>query len=163
MNVGIEPLSKEHFSGLHAVFDAVCKEERFLAFCSAGAPEKTHAYYQSVISGGHSHFVALLDEEVIGWCDVLPLFGEMRAHCGVLGLGVAKNYRGHGVGRKLITAALAKASVRGIERVELTVRVDNIAAQSLYKSLGFVVEGLQHNAWRLRSEYFDVYQMARLQ
>lgn len=163
MNVAIEPLSTEHFAGLHTVFDGVCKEERFLAFCSAGSPESTFAYYQSVVSGGHSHFVAIAGPEVIGWCDVLPLFGEMRVHCGVLGIGVAKAARGQGVGHKLILAALAKARAPGITRVELTVRADNLVAQSLYKSLGFVVEGLQHNAWQLRGEYFDVYQMALIQ
>lgn len=56
-----------------------------------------------------------------------------------------------------------KARARGITRVELTVRADNLVAQSLYKSLGFVVEGVQHNAWQLRDEYFDVYQMALIQ
>ena len=160
MHLSIEPLSPEYFSGLHNVFDEVCKEERFLAFCAAGTTERTHAYYQSVVSGGHSHFIAVGDGEVIGWCDVLPMFGEMRAHCGVLGLGVAKSARGKGVGRKLITAALAKARARGITRVELTVRADNLVAQSLYKSLGFAVEGLQHKAWQLRGEYFDVNHMA---
>ncbi len=40
MNVAIEPLSTEHFAGLHTVFDGVCKEGRFLAFCSAGSLSK---------------------------------------------------------------------------------------------------------------------------
>jgi ribosomal protein S18 acetylase RimI-like enzyme len=39
----------------------------------------------------------------------------------------------------------------------------NVVAQSLYKSLGFSVEGLRRKAWQLRDEYFDVYQMARVE
>ena len=109
---------------------------------------------------GHSHFVAINDGEVIGWSDVQPLLGEMRAHCGVLGIGIAKKARGQGIGRKLMETAIAKAKLRGLTRIGLTVRADNLVAQSLYKSMGFVVEGTQRKGWQLRGEYFDVYHMA---
>ncbi|MBM3116140.1 GNAT family N-acetyltransferase [Jeongeupia naejangsanensis] len=160
MSISVEPLAPAHFEQLHCLFDAVSREERFLAFCSSGSRETTYAYYQRVVDSNHSHFVAVENGTVIGWCDVFPLPGEMRAHCGVLGIGVAKAFRGKGVGRTLIEAAIEKARNRGITRIELTVRADNLTARNLYEKLGFLVEGLQRNGWRLHGQYFDVHHMA---
>jgi ribosomal protein S18 acetylase RimI-like enzyme len=162
MSFLLEPLNEGHFERLHLLFDEVCREERYLAFTEAGSREKTFAYYSEILSARHTHFVALKQDRVIGWCDVVPLYGQMRVHCGVLGMAVAATDRGTGVGTALITAALGKASDKGLSRVELTVHAENIVAQSLYKKVGFEFEGTQRRGWCLRGQYFDVHYMARL-
>ncbi len=159
----LEPLLESHFERLRALFDAICRERRFLAFTEAGPKEQTFEYYSKVVSGGHAHFVAVRESQVIGWCDVLPLFGQMRSHVGVLGMGVAAEERGNGVGKALIQTAIAKATDRGLSRIELTVHSENHVAQALYRSVGFVLEGTQRQGWRLDGHYFDVHHMARLQ
>jgi len=141
MSFRIEPLAEAHFERLHELFDAVCKERRFLAFTEAGPREQTYAYYRGVVAGGHSHFVAVQEQRLLGWCDVLPLFGQMRAHVGVLGMAVATSERGKGLGKALLRAAIDKASARGLSRIELTVHSENEVAQALYGSFGFVQEG----------------------
>ena len=95
----IEALQETHFEQLHHVFDAVCRERRFMAFTKAGPKDQTFAFYRSVLAGGHAHCVAVLDQRVVGWCDVLPQVGQMRSHTGVLGMGVALEERGKGVGK----------------------------------------------------------------
>lgn len=159
----LEQLQEVHFEQLHALFDSVCRERRFLAFTEAGPKEQTFEYYRNVVSGGHSHFVAIREHEVLGWCDVLPLFGQMRSHVGVLGMGVSATERGKGVGKALIQAAIAKAVDQGLSRIELTVHSENLVAQALYRSVGFVHEGTQRQGWRIDGQYFDVHYMARLQ
>jgi ribosomal protein S18 acetylase RimI-like enzyme len=158
----LEPLQGSHFGQLHSLFDAVCKEKRFLAFTHAGPQEETFAYYQRILDGQETHFVAIDGGAVVGWCDILRQFAHVRHHVGTLGMAVAASHRGRGIGRALIEQALAAASDRSLTRVELTVHVENTAAQSLYSSVGFETEGTQRNAWLIDGSYFDVHFMGRL-
>ena len=162
MPLHIQALQETHFEQLHHVFDAVCRERRFMAFTQAAPKEQTFAYYRNVLAGGHAHFVAVRDTQVVGWCDVLPQVGQMRLHAGVLGMGVAVGERGKGVGKALIYAAVAKAHARGLSRIELTVHSENQVAQSLYRSVGFVHEGTLRKAWYLDGQHFDAHLMAKL-
>jgi putative acetyltransferase len=158
----IEPLREDHFERLHDVFDAVCREKRFLAFTHAGPREETFAYYRRILDGGETHVVALDGDRLVGWCDVLGQIAHARRHVGTLGMAVATSHRGRGVGRALIEAAIARATGRGLTRIELTVRADNVVAQRLYRSVGFVVEGTQVRGWCVEGQCFDLVAMARL-
>lgn len=159
----LEALQESHFERLHDVFDAVCRERRFMAFTEAAPIAQTFTYYRNVVSASHAHFVALHDARVLGWCDVLPVAGQMRAHVGTLGMGVVLEQRGKGVGKALIHAAIAKAHERGLSRIELTVHSENQVAQALYRNVGFVHEGTQRRGWYRDGQYFDIHHMAKLQ
>jgi putative acetyltransferase len=124
--------------------------------------DQTFAYYRSVLAGGHTHFVAVRGTALLGWCDVLPLSGQMRAHAGTLGMAVAAAERGKGIGRQLILAAISAAEAKGLRRIELTVHAENQAAQALYSRVGFEYEGTQRRGWCLDGAFFDVHHMARV-
>ncbi len=57
-------------------------------------------------------------------------------------------------------AVLETARERGLSRVELTVHADNMRAIKLYANLGFVLEGVKHEARRIDGQYKDVVLMA---
>ena len=59
-------------------------------------------------------------------------------------------FRGRGVGKKLVQAAIAYAKLRGARKVELTSNPTREAANHLYQSAGFVQRDT--NAYRLRVE-----------
>ena len=99
---------------------------------------------------------------MVGWCDVLPTHGESRVHIGILGIGVVPQARHKGLGARLLEATLAKAHSKGMTRIELTVRADNLNAKALYERFGFVVEGLQRQCFLVDGEYHDAYAMALL-
>jgi len=80
----------------------------------------------------------------------------------VLGIGVRAPYRGAGLGRRLIDAALADARQRGFERIELWVRSPNGTALRLYRAVGFVEEGRRRDAVRLDQGSEDEVLMALL-
>ncbi len=162
MSLHLEPLNDKHFERLHGLFDAVCRERRFLAFTDGGSMASACAYYEGIVSAGHAHFVAIEGEHIVGWCDVLPQVGQMRGHAGVLGMAVAAIHRGKGVGKLLIESAIARATERGLKRIELTVHAENNVAQSLYKSVGFQYEGTHRRGWCLDGRYYDVHHMGRL-
>lgn len=87
-------------SSLHRALDIVAREHRYLALLQAPPLEQSVAFYQGLIDGGFPHFVALGDDaRVIGWCDVSPVFGQSRAHIGVLGIALLPQARGRGWAR----------------------------------------------------------------
>jgi len=53
-------------------------------------------------------------------------------------LYVVPGRRGNGIGRALMDAAMETARELGATRIDLTTSDDDVAAQSLYESLGFV-------------------------
>jgi GNAT superfamily N-acetyltransferase len=62
---------------------------------------------------GHAQYVALVEDNVVGWCDVLPIDRPTRAHNGVLGRAVLAEYRGRGIGTALLREALQGARAFG--------------------------------------------------
>ena len=52
-------------------------------------------------------------------------------------LGVHPAHRRRGIATQLLGAAVAEARSRGMSRVDLTVRRDNIAAVAAYRAAGF--------------------------
>jgi putative acetyltransferase len=80
-----------------------------------------------------------------------------------LGLCVATEWQGRGIGRKLLTEACGWAdNWAQVLRIELHVHVDNERAQALYESMGFVEEG-RHMAYSMKNgQYIDTLSMARL-
>lgn len=83
-------------------------------------------------------------------------------HCMNLGLGVAKDYWGHGIGSALMIALEEWAIERGIVRLELEVMVHNKAAIGLYKKAGFQLEGTKQKSIKVGDTYIDEFLMAKI-
>jgi len=161
-NLLIEALALWHFAGLRQTLDTVAREKRFLAFTEAPPEADCRAFYESIIANGWCQMIAVLDGQVVGWCDVLPVIGQARAHAGTLGIGLIPSARQRGIGTRLMRAAIDTAWASGLTRIELTVRADNLHAKALYERLGFHVEGLKRRAFRVDGVYADSWAMALL-
>ncbi|GAA4999140.1 GNAT family N-acetyltransferase [Streptomyces siamensis] len=72
---------------------------------------------------------------------VLSATAPDRRKSWVLGLGVTKNLRGQGLGRRLMGEALHSLRDHGVPEVWLSVEPANDTAIALYRSLGFVHQG----------------------
>ena len=75
-------------------------------------------------------------------------------------MGVVPDYRGRGIGARLIDQALTRAFATGFVRVELSVRADNQRAVQLYEKVGFVREGLLRDAVFVDGEFHNTIAMA---
>lgn len=106
--------------------------------------------------------MALVEDKVVGWCDVQPIDRPTRAHNGVLGLAVLAEYRGRGIGSALLREALHGARAFGLTRVELSYREGNARVGALYEKFGFVREAILRKAVRLDGAYEDLICMALL-
>jgi RimJ/RimL family protein N-acetyltransferase len=100
-------------------------------------------------------FLAEADGEVIGELGI-------ESHRGVADLGmlVAADWRGRGVGTALLQAAITWAMEAGAHKVVLQVWPHNDAARALYRKVGFQEEGRLRRHYRRRSgELWDAIAM----
>jgi putative acetyltransferase len=107
--------------------------------------------------------VACIDDQVVGHLNVHTFPNRpRRRHVGTIGISVADDFQGQGVGTALMQAALDLAdNWLNLRRLELEVYTDNEPAVRLYARAGFVIEGtLRQYAFR-DGQYVDVYTMAR--
>src|SRR5258706_3080477 len=124
-----------------ALVDGVARERRYLAGTSGFSEESTASFIALVKAEKGVHVVALVDNAVVGWCDITPGSFEGMAHVGRLGMGVKSGFRGKGIGKGLLKAALKRAFEQGLERVELEVFRSNDSAVSLYEAHGCFPRG----------------------
>jgi putative acetyltransferase len=94
----------------------------------------------------------------------LHLNGNPRLrHSGSVGIMVHKDYQNQGIGKALMGALLDIAdNWLLLERVELSVFVDNERAIHLYETLGFEKEGIKRKAAIRNGKYEDEYMMSRI-
>ncbi|MDX8445353.1 GNAT family N-acetyltransferase [Mesorhizobium captivum] len=158
--VAIVPALPGHGESFHRALDLVARERKDLSMLEAPPLEQTLQFMMGCIERGDPRFVAVVGGEVVGWCDITRHDWPIHAHRGTLGMGILPQYRGRGLGRKLIDATLAQAREAGFVRIELSVHSDNARAISLYGKAGFVMEGLQRDAVYVDGEYRDAIMMA---
>ncbi|CAM3536106.1 N-acetyltransferase domain-containing protein [Bordetella sputigena] len=156
------PIAPAHIEGYRRALDTVARERRHLSFLQAPPAEQTRAFVMNNIAMRHPHYVALVGRDVVGWCDIVPLAQPGFRHTGVLGMGVRPDWRGRGVGKALLTAAVRAAAGLKLSRIELEVYAANAAARALYQSCGFVEEGVKRKARYLDGHHEDIVIMARL-
>ncbi|OHE15812.1 MAG: hypothetical protein A2540_11500 [Sulfurimonas sp. RIFOXYD2_FULL_37_8] len=63
-----------------------------------------------------------------------------RANAKLYSIGVGSSYRVMGIAKKLLETIYTELALLGFKRLFLEVRVDNDAAISLYKKMGFSVD-----------------------
>jgi ribosomal protein S18 acetylase RimI-like enzyme len=95
--------------------------------------------------------------ELIGMVTLLREDGTKSRHRGrIVGLGVADEARGRGVGRALMDEVIARARrLAGLEQLYLAVVIPNDAARRLYRSCGFAVYGVERGALKLGRQSWD--------
>jgi RimJ/RimL family protein N-acetyltransferase len=104
-------------------------------------------------------FVAVAGAELVGSLHV----GRTRHGFGELGMTVAREWRGRGVGSALLAAAIEWARENGLHKLSLGVFAHNAAAIALYRKFGFVEEGRRVKQYRRTSgELWDTLEMGLL-
>jgi RimJ/RimL family protein N-acetyltransferase len=158
--VQIRPVRESDAPSLCAAVAAVAAEKWYLATVDGFSIEQTSAFVNHIVANSLPQVIAVAGERVLGFCDILPNPAKGFTHVGRLGMGVRREWRQQGIGRKLLTACLPLARNTGIEKVELEVFADNLGAMRLYQSFGFTDEGARIRGRKLEGRYQDVKLMA---
>ena len=105
---------------------------------------------------------AFIGEHLVGTAGLHRKAGRQR-HVADLGMGVADDLNGRGIGTALLQALLDAAdNWLDLRRIELTVFFDNERGIRLYERNGFEREGILRAAAFREGRYVDVIAMARL-
>lgn len=130
-------------------------------------PYPSRDYWRKRITdtdNGSYNLVAVVGGRVVGMLG-LHTFPQRprRRHAGVIGISVADEWQGKGVGAALMRAGVDLAdNWLNLHRLELEVYTDNESAIRLYEKFGFKHEGtLREHAFR-DGQYVDSAVMARL-
>lgn len=160
-SIEIKRFSEAHLEGVTALYNepAVCRQMLQMPYQSIDTWRKRLA----ANSERHLQLVALHNNKVIGNIGLEQYSRVRRSHAGGVGMGVATNWQGKGIGSRLLEAALDMAdNWMNLRRVELTVYTDNEAAIKLYRKFSFEIEG-QLREYALRDGNFvDALSMARI-
>lgn len=149
-----------HIKSFHAALDTVARERKYLTMLEAFPLPETRDFVLNMIKQRNPHIVATAGDRVVGWCDISRHFFPSHSHRGSLAMGIITDFRGQGLGRRLIEAALDKAKQEGFIRVELSVHADNAPAIALYEKVGFVTEGVLRRSVHIDGRFIDSISMA---
>ncbi len=122
------PMKKEHIQGLVEI-----EEQCF----NSGYAEKT--FLKELENKIAVYIVAINEEAVIGYIGLWNICGGAD----IIDVAVHKDYRRCGIGEGLIQKMLEICKNENIFEINLEVRASNIAAQNLYKKMGFTEVGFR--------------------
>jgi len=158
--VQIRPTRESDTASARDAVNAVAAEKWYLATVDGFSLEQTRDFLKRVVDGALPQVMAVVEDAVIGFCDILPNPAKGFTHVGRLGMGVRFEWRRQGIGSRMLNACLSLARKAGIEKVELEVFSDNVGAIRLYDSFGFSQEGLKVRGRKLENQYQDIKLMA---
>lgn len=147
----IRPMRDDDRVPLALVFAAVAEERDGIA---SEPPVDVEARAASWTLEGT--VVAVAGGEAIGSIHV-----DASGHgYGEIGMAIAREWRGRGVGSALMAAAIDWSRERGLHKLSLGVFAHNAAGIALYRKYGFVEEGRRSKQYRRQSgELWDTIEM----
>lgn len=94
------------------------------------------------------YMIAEIEDRIVGFAGVWVIVDEGH----ITNIAVHPDFRGQGIGEKLVQSLINQSSSWSIDAFTLEVRDSNIIAQNLYKKLSFVEEGRRKNYYSDNSE-----------
>ncbi|MBI2914651.1 MAG: ribosomal protein S18-alanine N-acetyltransferase [Firmicutes bacterium] len=138
MSLSIEPMRVRDLG-------EILKIERL----SFPTPWSKNAFLSELLENDRAYYlVARLLDKPVGYIGVWIIADEGH----ITNVAVHPMCRGRGIGRKLLVSVSELARRKGAARLTLEVRVSNVRAQGLYKSLGFKGAGVRRGYYRDNNE-----------
>ena len=122
--------------------------------------EDTKNEIKRVLELGSLMLVLEHNKLLVGYLTAERGFANRIKHSAYITVGILADYQGQGLGKKLFTQLKNWAITNNITRLELTVMKHNTAGVSLYKKMGFVIEGIKQKSLIVNGQYVDEYYMA---
>jgi RimJ/RimL family protein N-acetyltransferase len=135
----VRPSRDEDRLALARLYAAVAEERRWI-----GAEPPVDVEARAAKWALDGDFVAEVQGEIVGEIHV----GTSGHGFGEIGMMVACDWRGRGVGTALMEHAIAWAREQGLHKLALDVFAHNEPALALYRKLGFVEEGRRVKHYR---------------
>jgi RimJ/RimL family protein N-acetyltransferase len=141
----------EDLAGALDVHEAVAAEGKWIGAEAVDRDAVMSKWRASFLEGSSDvMFIAELDGAIVGSA-ALHALGRCGSGLYELGMSVAEESRGMGVGRALLESCISWARAAGGHKITLQVWPHNEPAQALYRKYGFVQEGYLKKHWRRRN------------
>jgi RimJ/RimL family protein N-acetyltransferase len=140
----------------------VVAEQRYVRSEEARRPARFYRRrFRQSWTDRDAQIVAVEGSRIVGHVSVQRESHPVARHVATLGIAVAADRRGGGVGSALLAEALRWAREVGVEKIVLSVYPHNTAAIALYRKFGFIEEGRLVRQSRKSYGYEDEILMAR--
>lgn len=140
--VEVRPGRSRDARGTHRLTETVAAEGRYIRSEHVRwSVRQMRRRFRTAWTKDRAELVAVVDGRVIGHLGIGRETHPVTAHVASLGMVVAADHRGRGVGSALMAAAFDWARWAGVEKLSLSVYPHNTAAVRLYRAFGFVDEG----------------------
>ena len=113
-------------------------------------------------SSNSAIFVAEIEGELVGYLMAIGSKPKRTRHSVYIVVGVKYENIGKGIGTQLFKELEIWAKAIGVIRLELTVRLNNTSAISLYKKLGYEIEGIKKASCIIDGNFVDSYYMSKI-
>jgi ribosomal protein S18 acetylase RimI-like enzyme len=119
------------------LFNAVL---RLIPQLASDAELPTEKHFKGILRSDRTHFfIAELDKDIVGILTIATYDIPSGTKVWIEDVVVDESQRGKGIGKELMLFAVDFAKTTGAKAIELTSRPSRIAANQLYKKLGFVI------------------------
>ena len=164
MDYTIRNLTSKDIYEFMALTKYIDAETDFLGSAPTDARPSHMQIISSIKSGRQIIMVAATKNGLIGHIGAFWRRGQgsRLKHCMNVGLGVAKDFWGMGVGNALMDAVEEKAKNLGVVRMELEVMQHNAAAIALYQKRGYLIEGTKQKSIKIGTELINELLMAKI-
>lgn len=125
-----------------------CAQVAAIETMSFSMPWSLHAFTESVANSNYRFLVAEEEGEILGYCGFVYVLDEAE----IPNVCVSVEARKRGIGRALMEELIKTAKELGVVTLHLEVRQSNVAAQRLYRSVGFEEVGIRKNFYELPKE-----------
>jgi ribosomal-protein-alanine N-acetyltransferase len=116
----------------------------------------TRGNFSDALRCGYRCVVDERVHEVVSYAVLMPVLDEAE----LLTIAVAQNQQRKGLGRGMLLEQIRWAQAQNMRRIILEVRVTNLSAIALYRSLGFVEIGMRRGYYQSAQGREDALLMA---
>lgn len=160
MKITYRPAVPKDAAQLLEYLKAVGGETDNLTFGAAGIPftlEQERRYLESLQTDPCNSLLLALDgDRIVGSCSLSGSRSSRLCHWRELGITVRRAYWGLGIGTEFIRRMIDAALDENVERLNLSVRTDNLRAKALYSRMGFVRCGAWPDYFKVDGRSYDV-------
>ena len=147
----IEPLTADHYQSVKKIYEQGIATGQ--ATFQTSAPD-WEEWNQSHVA--HSRFVAIENNEVVGWAALTPVSGRcVYAGVAEISVYIDERYRGKGIGKSLLQHLISESESHNIWTLQAGIFPENISSLKIHESLGFRKVGYREKIGQLKGIWRD--------
>lgn len=153
--------TKGDLKSMWEYINAVSKERTFISFQGEEISlEEEENFLKSQlerISNNQSVLILVISEGKVIGISGIDMKTRIEKHIGVFGVSIAKQFRGEGIGSKLVELVIKEAeqNITQLEIITLGVFSNNNLAKEMYKKFGFIEYGSLPKGVKLEDSYVN--------